>query len=197
MGRLLQYLKRSTREMILVLLVFLIALAIFFKVAPQFQSPPGTYPLKVLELPVARDSVTFAEWPNPRLTYEGVDTMNLFTILQQPAGLPTMALIHCYSPGYGDSVAVHRVWDLWQKKGMRRIAVSLSDSVREPVWQFADAEERRRLVAFFTGMQHGTPVEDFTLFYLRRYPDRIYFTAGPMDTKNVNLYLTREFRGQL
>lgn len=196
MGKLLQYLKRSTREMILVLLVFLIALIIFFKIAPQFQSPPGTYPLKVLELPVVRDSVDWVEWPNPRLTYQGVDTMTLFTILEQPAGLPDMALIHFFSPGYRDSIAVHAVWDLWQKRGMRRIEVSLSDTIGAPVWHFADADERERLTTFFTGMQRGKAVVDFTLLYLNRHPERIYFTAGPMDTKNVNLYLTREFRGQ-
>ncbi|MCF7801988.1 MAG: hypothetical protein K9N34_08210 [Candidatus Marinimicrobia bacterium] len=196
MGKFLQYLKRSTREMILVVLVFLIALTIFFKIAPQFQSPPGTYPLKVLELPVVRDSVNWTEWPNPRLTYQGVDTMALFTILEQPAGLPNMALIHFYSPGYRDSTAVHAVWDLWQKKGMRRIEVALTDTIRDPVWQFADVEERGKLTTFFTSMQRGKPIADFTLFYLNRYPDRIYFTAGPMDTKSVNLYLTREYRGR-
>lgn len=196
MGKLLQYLKRSTREMILVLLVFLVVLTIFFKLAPQFRSPPGTYPLKVLELPAARDSVSWEEWPNPRLTYQGVDTMALFTILEQPAGLPNMALIHFYSPGYRDSSAVHSVWRMWQKKGMRRIEVALTDSIGSPVWHFADADERRHLMTFFTTMQHGKAVEDFTLFYLQRYPERIYFTAGPMDTKSVNLYLTREYRGQ-
>jgi len=196
MGQFLNYLKKSTREMILILLAFFVVLVVFFKVLPQDKSPTGTYPLKVLELPGERHSIRFDRWPNPKLTYQGIDTIPLFRILQQPAGLPEMALIHFYQPGYRDSAAVHAVWDMWQKKGMRRIEVALADSVDYPVWHFTNPTEKTALARFINAVQPDAELRDFTLLYLHRYPKRLYFTAGPMDVKSVNIYLTREFRGQ-
>lgn len=194
--QLLAYFMKSTREMILLLLVFLVVLVLFFKILPQSKSPAGKFPIQVLELPAQHNGVTFDRWPNPQLTYQGVETMSLFRILRQPTDLPEMALIHFFQPGFADSISVNSVWNTWQKKGMRRILINLADSVSYPVWHFVDTGEKSNLVKFFKAAEDDTTQTDFTLLYLNRYPTRLYFTAGPMDVSSVNLYLTREFRGE-
>lgn len=182
--------------MILLVLMFLVVLVLFFKILPQGQSPAGKFPLQVLEIPVTHNGIQYNTWPNPSLTYQGIEAMDLFGILRHPAELPEMALIHFFQPGYADSVAVNSVWSSWQKKGMRRIIVSLADSVDYPVWHFVNEQEKVDLLRFIhTSATEEVTQRDFTLLFLNRYPTRLFFTAGPMDVNSVNLYLTREFRG--
>ena len=194
--KLLTYFVKSTREMILLVLVFLVVLVLFFKILPQGKSPDGKFPLQVLELPASHNGIQYDTWPNPNLTYQGVETMELFKVLRHPAALPEMALIHFFYPGCADSVSVNTVWNMWQKNGMRRILVSLADTVNYPVWHFVDQIEKADLIRFFKTAPNDTTQRDFTLLYLNGYPTRLYFIAGPMDINSVNLYLTREFRGE-
>ncbi len=183
--------------MILISVVFLVLLVVFFRLVPQDSSPPGTYPLKLVELPAQRNGIQFNHWPNPLLTYQGIETTRLFFLLKQPDDLPEMMLIQFFQPGHLDSPAVDQVWRQWQAKGMRRLRIILSDSVSTSIWHFVHPHERAQLVDFMVAIRPDTSsIQTFTLLYLKRYPRRLYFTAGPMDTKSVNLFLTREFRGQ-